>query len=606
MNARTVRIGGGAAFWGDTEAGPVQLVRRGNIDYLILDYLAEITMSILVRARAKNPDLGYATDFVNVVMKQLVTDIAERGVKVVTNAGGINPLACRNALQTLAREAGVELKVAVVLGDDLLGRTEELRVQDVREMDSGAPLPEQPTSMNAYLGARPIAAALAEGAQVVLTGRSVDSALTLGPLMYEFGWSDDEYDKLAAGSLAGHLIECGAQATGGIFTDWDRVPDYENIGFPIVEADADGGFLVTKPDGTGGLVSPATVGEQMLYEIGDPRAYMLPDVTCDFTGVTMTQDGDNRVRVTGAKGLPPTSTYKVCATYAQGYRATTSVMLGGGAAVRKARKMADVVFARTRALFREHGLPDYDETSAEVLGAEDTYGVNAQKYEPREVVLKLAVRHPRKEGVELFAREIAPCATGLVPGLTGFFGGRPRPQPVVRLFSCLVDKANVAVKVVTDEKEFPVEIPSSGGFDPAALGPVEVEGAERFVPDGPMLTVPLVELAWGRSGDKGDHANIGIIARRPEFMPFLRAALTEDVVARYFGHILAGDVDRYELPGLNAFNFVLHNVLGGGGTASLRMDPQGKAFAQMLLDLPVDVPAEWATKYDFLKMAAHA
>ncbi len=603
MDKRTIRIGGGAGFWGDTETGPAQLVHQGNIDYLVLDYLAEITMAILVRARAKSPEMGYARDFVTVVMSNLITDIAAKGTKVITNAGGINPLGCRDALQKVAQAAGVDVRIAVVLGDDMLDRTEELRAQGVREMDTGRPLPDKPTSVNAYLGARPIAEALDKGAQIVITGRCVDSALALGPLLHEFGWRDDAYDLLAAGSLAGHLLECGAQATGGIFTDWERIEGFENMGFPIAEATADGKFVLTKPEGTGGLVSPATVGEQMLYEIGDPRAYLLPDVSCDFSGVTMTQMGRDRVVVEGAKGRPPTDSYKVCATYIDGWRATSVLMVGGGRAVRKARKMADAILSKTSAMFGERGLADDSETSVEVLGAEDTYGPNASGLEPREVMLKMAVRHPEKEALDLFSREIAPAGTGMVPGLTGFFAGRPSVIPVVRVFSCLVDKSALKVTVDSGEEVLPVSLVTEGGFDPASLPPSEPEDAQRLSPSGELAKVPLVELALGRSGDKGDHANIGIIARRPEFAPFLRAVLTEERLAAYFGYILKGKVERYELPGINAFNFVLRNVLGGGGTASLRMDPQGKAFAQMLLDMPVEVPVDWVAKYDLARFA---
>ena len=597
MRTTPLRIGGGSAFWGDSETGPAQLVRRGRIDYLILDYLAEVTMAILVRMRAKAPDQGYARDFVDYVMAPLLPEIHAQGIKVVTNAGGINPLACRDALLDRAREAGLDLNVAVVLGDDLLPRADGLREAGLREMDSGEPLPERLTSLNAYLGGRPIAAALDGGAQVVITGRCVDSALTLGPLLHEFGWRDDQYDLLAAGSLAGHLIECGAQATGGLFTDWEQVEGYDDIGFAIAEVTADGGIVITKAEESGGLVTPATVGEQLLYEIGDPRAYLLPDVTCDFTGVTLAQEGRDRVRAEGVRGRPPTATYKACGTAMDGWRATATVMLGGGKAAKKARKMAEVVLTRTRRMLAERGLGDYTETSAEVIGAEDTYGANARPDPPREAILKLAVRHAERDAVQLFAREIAPAGTGLVPGLTGFFGGRPAAIPVVTVTSYLVDKSAVEVRVERSGSEAPVALATGGGFDPQALPPIEPEGAERLTPSGETARVPLGLLAWGRSGDKGDHANIGVMARRPEFVPLLRATLSEQVVAGYFAHILRGDVVRYELPGLNAFNFVLHHVLGGGGTASLRMDPQGKAFAQMLLDLPVEVPAEWVDRY---------
>ncbi len=593
MSARTVRIGCASAFWGDTQSAAAQLVRRGEVDYLVFDYLAEITMSILVRARAKAPELGYATDFVDVAMAPLLREIAERGIRVVSNAGGINPLACKEALVRAAEAAGVDLRIAVVLGDDIGAKAHALREAGVAEMSTGAALPERLASMNAYLGARPIAEALAAGAQIVVTGRCVDSALALGPLMHEFGWADDDYDLLASGSLTGHILECGAQATGGLFTDWEQVEGWDDMGFPVAECAADGSFTLSKPPDTGGLVTPATVAEQLLYEIGDPGAYVLPDVVCDFSGVEMAQAGEDRVAVKGARGHPPTATYKVSATYMDGYRATAAFMIGGIDAAAKARKAGMSILARSRRLFRERNLGDFGETSLEVIGAEDTYGPHARTRASREVVMKLAVRHAEREALELFAREIAPAATGASPGITGFFGGRPRPVPVVRLFSFLVPKDEVTVTLELDGEERPVAVATAGGFDPEALSPVAVEDGPPL-PEGARRTVPLVALAWGRSGDKGDDANIGIIARRREYLPVLRRTLTEEAVAEWFAHLLEGGVRRYELPGIGAFNFVLERALGGGGMASLRMDPQGKAFAQMLLDFPVEVPAAWA------------
>jgi hypothetical protein len=598
-----VRIGCGAGFWGDSPEGPQQLVDAG-VDYLVLDYLAEITMSILTRMKAKNASLGYATDFVATVMKPLAARIKAQGIKVITNAGGVNPEACRDALAALFKEAGVDLKIMVVLGDDLTSDIERLRATGVSEMFSGAALPEKVTSVNAYLGAFPIARALDEGADIVLTGRCVDTALVLGPLIHEFGWTPQDYDLLAAGSLAGHIIECGAQATGGVFTDWQDVAgDWDGMGFPIALCRADGSFEITKPDGTGGKVSPATIAEQIVYEVGDPRNYLLPDVTCDFSGVSLLATGPNRVRVTGARGRPQTSSYKVCATYADGYRSTATMMIVGRDAVGKAEAVGKAILSRSSRLMAAAGHPAFTETSIEVIGSEFSYGAHSKAWDAREVVLKIAVRHASKEALQIFGREIYPAATAMAQGLTGFAGGRPEPQPVIRLFSFLIEKADVVVSLSSDTTAIPVEIARAGSSLAEPPQAPEPEPA-RASPE-PTIEVPLLALAHGRSGDKGDTANIGILARKPEFVPVIRHALTEAAVADHFRHFVRGQVRRFEWPGLNGFNFVMSQALGGGGVASLRHDPQGKAFAQILLDMPVRVPASWAASGAILPSQVH-
>ncbi|MGB1562649.1 MAG: acyclic terpene utilization AtuA family protein [Sinimarinibacterium flocculans] len=584
-----VRIGCGAGFWGDSAEGPKQLVDSGQIDYLVLDYLAEITMSLLARARAKDPAAGYATDF-PAVLASLAPKLKAQGIKVVTNAGGVNPSACKAAIDEKLAALGIDLKVSIVTGDDLLPRAAEFA--DVKEMFSGAAMPPKLWSMNAYLGAFPVAQALAGGADIVLTGRCVDSAVVLGPLIHEFDWQPDDYDKLSAGSLAGHVIECGAQATGGVSTDWEKVAgDWDRMGFPIAECRADGSFVVTKPANTGGRVTPETVAEQIVYEIGDPASYLLPDVTCDWCQVRLRQVGDDRVEVSGAKGRAPTDSYKVSATYQDGFRCTTMMMIGGVDAVAKAETVGAAILKRTRRMFGELGLGDYLRTDIEVLGSEANWGANARRRDTREVILKIAVHHADKNALALFGRECIPPATAMAQGITGFAGGRPSPTPLVRLFSCLVPKD--AVKIEVDGSPFENPSPASGRGCPEGAG--EGAGTAGVPPPLPQAgegsrTVPLVTVAYGRSGDKGNAANIGVLARRPEFLPLLREQLTAEAVKRYFAHFVEGDVQRFELPGLHGFNFLMSEALGGGGIASLRHDPQGKMLAQILMDFPVDVP----------------
>ena len=587
MNERMVRIGSASGFWGDTASAAPALVQGGDIDYLVFDYLAEVTMSILAAQKAKDAGAGYATDFVHITMKALLPALKAKGIKVVANAGGVNPIACRDALAKVAAELGVDLKIGVVLGDDLSARAAEFRERGLTEMFSGAAFPQRCASINAYLGALPIARALDAGAEVVITGRCVDSAVSLGVLVHEFGWKADDYDKLAQGTLAGHLVECGAQCNGGLFTDWESVPDWDVIGFPIVEARADGSFVITKVEGSGGLVSTATVAEQMLYEIGDPRAYHVPDVACDFTDVRFEQVGRDRVRVSGARGRAPTDTYKVSATFMDGLRNMAFLTIAGEQAAAKARRTGEALFKRMERMLGEQGLPPFSEKRIEVIGAEDMYGAHARPGS-REVVLKMAIKTPSKASAELFAREFAAAGTSMSPGTTGLVGGRPTPAPVIRLFSFLIPKAELPVTLQVGDERIAVEVPTGGGFDAAGLGP-----ALRY-PKTPSIegfgSVPLLRLAHGRSGDKGDKANIGIIARRPEYLPLLNQWLTPERVAEHFKHNTPSRVERFDLPGTNAMNFLLHDVLGGGGMASLRTDNLAKCYCQVLLCMEVPVP----------------
>jgi Acyclic terpene utilisation family protein AtuA len=595
----SIRIGGASGFWGDSSVGAPQLVQLGKVDYVVFDYLAELTMSVLAAARQKNPELGYATDFVTVTMKTILQDVVANNIKIVSNAGGMNPHACAAALAAIAAEQGVAIKIAVVEGDDVLPLIPALREKGIQELQSRAPLPERLLSANAYLGAAPIKQALDAGAQVVITGRCVDSAVTLGVLMHEFDWSfddADQLDKLAQGSLAGHLIECGCQATGGLHTDWQNVPDWANIGYPVLTCNADGTFTVEKPPQTGGLVSVATVAEQLVYEIGDPANYLLPDVVCDFTQVQLTQVGEHQVSVRGARGKAPTPHYKVSATYAHGFRCSGQLTVVGIDAVAKAQRTGEAILTRTRRLLAEAALKDYGDSLIEVLGAESCYGAhkNDSVQTSREAVLRLTVTHNSKEALNLFAREIAPAGTSWSPGTTGA-GGRPSPSPMIRQYAFLLEKSALQPAVVMDGERHLVDIATHS----AAVRPEPVEGLPEFRQaqpernlDSDAVTVPLIQLAYARSGDKGDTSNIGIIARQSAFLTYIKASVTAETVADWLAHLVKGQVIRFDLPGIHAINFVCEQALGGGGMSSLRNDPLGKGMAQMVLDMPVQIPAK--------------
>ena len=454
MSNKLVRIANGQGFWGDSLTGPFRLVEEGPLDYLTLDYLAEVTMSIMQKLRLRDPNAGYATDFVE-LLRRILPSCKKKGIKVVANAGGINPKGCRDAIRKVVQELGLKgVKIGIVEGDDILSRLKELMDagESFKNLDTGAPVStvlDRVTSANVYIGAKPIADALAQGADIVITGRATDPSLVVGPLLHEFGWSLSDFDKLAAGTVMGHILECGPQCTGGNYTKWREVKDFARIGWPIAEANSDGSFVITKHDGTGGLVNVETVTSQLLYEMGDPRRYLGPDCIADFTTIQLAQDGKDRVKVSGIKGAAPTDTYKVSMSYANGYKISGALVVTGPDAVEKARLCAEIVFARL-AMYGLKVAPE--DRFVELLGTNICYqGIVPAPAEPSEVLMRIGAKGRDRKMLEFLGRELAPLVTGGPPGITGFAAGRPSATEIVGYWPALIDKKKIATNVVVEE-----------------------------------------------------------------------------------------------------------------------------------------------------------
>lgn len=486
-------------------------------------------------------------------------------------------------------EAGHTIRIGVVSGDDATGTLGQLRKDGVelRDQHSSQAAPPFFLTANAYLGAFPIAAALDAGADIVITGRVVDSAMVLGALVHEFKWQTTDLNPLAQGSLAGHIVECGAQATGGLFTDWQQVPDWANIGYPIVEVAADGSFELSKPEGTGGLVNKAVATEQLLYEIHDPANYALPDVVCDFTTVNIEETGPNRVRIYGATGKAPSDLYKVCATYPEGFRCIGMLSIVGFDAHAKAKRTGETILERTRAMFKRQGLADYTRTSIEIIGSETDLGPHAQVQLGHEAMMRIAITHSDKKAAAIFSREIAPAGTSYAPGTSGNFGmGRPNVTPLVKMFSCFVPKHMQTAAVQVGGENIQYQEPEHPKAR-AETHPTTEQSFDEITVPRELLGKPLIEIAHGRSGDKGDTSNVGIVARKPEYWPVLRYLLRPENVKNHLAHLVKGEVHTFELPQVQAFNLVMKEALDGGGMTSMRNDPLGKGMAQVLLNMKI-------------------
>ena len=580
-----LRIANASGYWGDDLTVLRRQIERGPVDVVTLDFLAEITMSILQKQRERDPRMGYARDFVD-QMDEVIELALERGVRVISNAGGVAPRLCGEAISERARARGLQPRVGVVEGDDVLDRLGAWHAEgvDLSNMDDGRPfdaVAERVTSANAYFGAAPVVRALERGAQVVVTGRVTDTGITLAPMIERFGWASDDWDRLAAGIVAGHILECGAQSTGGNFSDWREVPSFHEIGYPIVEVHEDGSFVVTKHEGTGGLVSVRTVKEQLVYEMGDPHRYITPDVVADFSSIRLESDGPDRVRVWGIRGAPPTRFLKISASHVAGYKASGAVIVCGPEARAKSEAFSEILWKR---------LPEYEAHLTEYVGADACWGPLSPSREANEIYLRFGARDGDRSKLEAFSKMLPALILSGPPGVA-VTGGRPRIQEVVAYWPMLVPRERFVARVSILGEDPVDEIRFEGPTGPGFVAP---QGdATPSIPSpaatGQTVRVPLSRLAHGRSGDKGDTCNIGVIARHPAVYPWLVEHLGADFVRRRFEGITHGEVERFEVPNLLALNFLLHETLGGGGTLSLHLDAQGKTLSHALLATEFEV-----------------
>lgn len=596
-----LRIANTQAFWGDRNDAAAQLLEQvPDLDYLTLDYLAEVSLSILAQQRARDPHAGFPKDFLE-LFESLIPYWKNGGrCKLITNAGGLDPHACAKACAAKLEQHGApSLKIGVVAGDDVLHLLQDTSHVEsntlFRHLESRRSLDEvrpRLVTANAYLGAAPIVDALAQGADIVLTGRVADPSLTVAACVHHFGWAANDWNRWAAATVAGHLIECGVQVTGGISTDWLQIPNPASIGFPIVEMHEDGRFVVTKPEGTGGAVTIPTVTEQLLYEIGDPGNYLSPDLKVSFLNLQLEQVGTDRVQVSGAVGSPPTPTYKVSATYRDGYRAAGLLTIFGHQAAAKAQRCGEIVLAR----MLDAGMT-WRDAVVEIIGAGGCAdGIYLPPYitEAKEVAFRVAMEADDKGVIEHFTRQMIPLVTAGPQGTTGYSEGRPRVHPIFRYWPCLISREHVKPTV-----DFVVSNASNAAACETISKAERPEKLNVFDDHWPTIhsqsakasgarITHLRDIAYARSGDKGTMANIGIALRNSQDYARLKRWLTSDRVATYLSPIEIQTVERFELPNLHAFNFLVHGILSRG----LRCDAQGKALGQVLLEMPLD-PSYW-------------
>ncbi|MEW6413072.1 MAG: acyclic terpene utilization AtuA family protein [Candidatus Zixiibacteriota bacterium] len=589
---KKIRIGNAGGYWGDDLSALKRQLTGGPLDYITMDFLAEITMSILQRQRKQNPDLGYAVDFLE-QLDDCLHLIVSKKVKVIASAGGINPIGMGRKIIEMAQKKKLNLKVGIVYGDDIVNHLYELTAAGERftNMETGEDffkVRPRITSANIYLGAEPVVKALEAGCQIIVTGRVTDTGLTLAPMIHEFGWAMDDWDKMAAGIIAGHVIECGAQASGGNITDWDEIKSFHNIGYPIIEMENSGEFVVTKHKSTGGLISEKTIKEQLVYEMGDPSNYISPDGVARFDTIQLKTEGVNRVRVFGIKGKPEPDHLKVSMSFEDGWKSNGAVLVSGPETEKKAKIIADIFWKKLR--------HKYEATRTDMLGAGSIWPDALRKCESNEILLRFAVRDRELKKVKDFGKALSTLILSGPAGMAVTTGGRPKPSLVVAYWPALMHRSRVKAKVlVIDTKgdedfheiSFPIRVRSIMPENDAD----HKSGVKARKYTGKSQRVKLQEIAYARSGDKGDTCNIGVLARSPEIYGWLVENLTAAEVKSFFKGITFGKVSRYELDNLHGLNFLLEETLGGGGTKSLMIDPQGKTLAQALLQMQVDVPS---------------
>jgi hypothetical protein len=601
-----IRIANAGGYWGDD---PYALRRLLNgpleLNYISIDYLAEITMSILQKQRIKDPQSGFARDFVTQI-EPLLEMILQKKVRIITNAGGVNPRGCAEALFAVAKAKGLDLKIAVIDGDNIADRVTLLMSQGVSftNMETGEEFDkyaDKLLSANSYFGAKPVVAALACEPDIVLCGRVTDTGITLGAMIHEFGWSENDYDKLAAGIVGGHIIECGAQATGGNFTDWRKVPSFVDMGFPILECSADGSFVVTKQPGSGGLVSLQTIREQLLYEMGHPQSYIVPDVIADFTTIALEADGANRVKVSGVKGRPPTDLLKVSMAYSDGFKSTGTLIISGPDALEKAEVFGKVFWQRLESELALIGCSSIEAAHTEYIGHNSTHHALTPPHHPSEILLRLSARDHSKEKLAVF-RKLLPSMILSGPSGVAVTGGAPTVSDVVAYWPALIPQElslptvkSFVLKSKTGEVALSKELkdiawPQTKGSIEVHEGPLDPHVFAAPQQQGEMVKVSLMNIAHARSGDKGDTVNIGLIARSTACYAWIRDNITADKVKNWFAGAALGKVTRCDVPNLWSLNFLLEESLGGGGTLSLFIDAQGKTFSQALLRCEVLVP----------------